>query len=190
MKKRCNWAKSDILIKYHDNRWGVPIYDDLKLFNLLCLESFQAGLSWEIILNKEVALNDAFDNFNPDIVSKYNDNKITELMNNPLIIRNKLKIKSMINNSKMFLKHFNSNNTFNDFIWRHSNYQVIDNHYNEKDLLPVTLEIGNTISKKLKELGFKFVGEKIVYSFLEAMGLYNNHIKECFKYEEIKRIKR
>lgn len=188
MKKRCNWARNVVLIKYHDKRWGVPIHDDLKLFNLLCLESFQAGLSWETILKKEKALNDSFESFNPHLVSKYNDEKIIELMNNPLIIRNKLKIKSMINNSKMFIKHFNDKNTFNDFIWQHSNHKVINNNYNENDLLPVTSKIGTIISNKLIKLGFKFVGEKIIYSFLEAMGLYNNHIAECFRYEEVKRI--
>ena len=180
MKMRCNWAKSEILINYHDNRWGIPLYDDFLLFNLLCLESFQAGLSWEIILKKEKDLNNSFDNFNPKIVANYDETKINELLSNPLIIRNKLKINAMINNAKMFNKHFNDQ-SFSDYIWKYNNFLVIDNQYKEANEIPTISPLSIKISNNLKKLGFKFVGPTIIYSFLEAMGLYNNHLEKCFK---------
>lgn len=184
--KRCNWASSEILIEYHDNRWGKPIFNDMELFKLLCLESFQAGLSWEIVLKKEKALLNVFENFNPYIVANYNENKIKNIISNPEIIRNKLKINAMVNNSKLFIYYFHKENSFSDFIWSHSDYKIIDNKLSLNDIMPTTSSIAILISKKLKEMGFKFIGEKIVYSFLEAMGFYNNHVVECFCYKKYK----
>lgn len=175
---RCKWVNinNDLYIKYHDNEWGVPSYDDRYLFEMLILESFQAGLSWECILNKREAFRKCYDNFDCLKVSQYDDKKIDELLNNPLIIRNKLKILASINNAKIFINIQKEWNTFSDYIWHFTNYKQI---INNDDLIKTTSELSDKISKDLINRGMKFVGSTIIYSYLQAIGVINDHELKC-----------
>jgi len=174
-----------MMLDYHDNEWGRPIKDDLKLFQKLMLDCQQAGLSWAIILNKRENFLKAFDNFNPTIVSKYDNAKVEELMNNPGIVRNRLKIKAMIINSKMYLEHFSTPGSFTNFLWQHVNHKPINSNLLPGSRIPATSSISDEISLKLKKLGFKFVGSTIIYAFLQAVGIYNDHYRDCFCHPEI-----
>ncbi len=177
--KRCKWVneKNDIYVKYHDEEWGVPSYDDSYLFEMLLLESFQAGLSWECILNKRESFRKAFDNFEYKKIEKYDDKKINELMNNKDIIRNKLKIKSAINNAKIYIKIQKEYESFCKYIWHFTDNKIIKNKDNIKK---VTSPLSDEISKDLKKRGMKFVGSTIIYSYLQAIGVVNDHEKECY----------
>ncbi len=184
-KTRCHWAESDDLyILYHDEEWGVPSHSDHDLFENLCLEGAQAGLSWLTILKKRDNYRKAFDNFNWDKISKYDEAKFNQLMQDAGIVRNRLKINAFIENAKaikLVIKEFSS---FNDYIWAYvSNQQVTDGINNGGG------EIANTMSKDLKKRGFRFVGPTICYGFMQAKGLVNDHTKDCFRFEEIKRLK-
>ena len=176
-KIRCSWAGPDeIYIKYHDEEWGVPTYDDRELFEMLVLESFQAGLSWITILKKRENFKKAFDNFNVLKVAEYNNKKVEELCSNEGIIRNKSKITSAINNAKVFIEIQNEFGSFSDYIWGFTNGKIIKAEYlTESDL-------SKEISKDLKKRGMKFVGPTIIYSFLESIGVIDNHEKNCFKF--------
>lgn len=188
MSKRCHWAESsEIMKQYHDNEWGKPVFDDLGLFSKLMLDCQQAGLSWAIILNKREAFLKAFDDFNPYVVANYNDDKINELLNNPGIVRNRLKIHAMIHNSKLYIEHFSQKGTFSDFIWKYVNYKTINHHLEAGEQIPATTDVSDQMSKDLKRLGFKFVGSTVVYAFLQAVGVYNDHLVTCIshhKYQE------
>lgn len=176
----CPWAlKSEHLKEYHDTHWGIPEFDELKLFQMLILEGQQAGLSWDLILRKKSALLKAYDNFDPAIISTYNDNKIIELRNNPDIIRNKLKINAAISNAKAYYDLIKKHQSLKDFIWEHVAYQPIINYYHNPNLVPTTTDLSDEISLKLKKLGFKFVGSITIQSYLEACGIYNNHLINC-----------
>jgi len=183
---RCFWVnlKNPLYIKYHDEEWGRPSYNDYHLFEMLLLESFQAGLSWECILNKREAFKKAFDNFDYKKISKYDENKIIELLNNKDIIRNKLKIKASITNANIFLKIQKEYKTFSNYIWSFTNNKIIDNTNSKK---VSSSALSDKISKDLKSRGMKFVGTKIVYSYLQAIGIINDHDKDCAFGKEIKR---
>ena len=180
---RCKWVniKNKLYIDYHDNEWGIPTYDDTKLFELLLLESFQAGLSWECILNKRVFFKEAFDNFNYNIIATYKENKIKELLNNKNIIRNKNKILATINNAKIFINIKNEYQSFANYIWHFSNNKIIKN---KDDIFKTTSNLSDTISKDLKKRGMKYVGSIIIYSYLQAIGIINDHELNCFCYKK------
>ena len=179
--QRCSWVdeKSPIYVKYHDEEWGVPKYDDRELFELLVLESFQAGLSWITILKKREAFRIAFDNFDVQKVVNYNETKVNELVNNADIIRSKDKINAAINNAKIFIKIQKEFGSFSSYILVFSNNQIIKN---QTDELPVSSDLSDKISKDLKNRGMKYVGTVIIYSYLQAIGVINDHEKACFKY--------
>ena len=179
--KRCFWVdeKSEIYVKYHDQEWGVPKYDDKELFELLILESFQAGLSWLTVLKKREEFRKAFDNFDIEKVIKYDDNKISELMNNSGIIRCKNKIKSAINNAKIFTAIQKEFGSFSKYIWSFSDNKIIKNTTGE---IKVSSPLSDKISKDLKKRGMKYVGTVIIYSYLQAIGVIDDHDKDCFKY--------
>ena len=179
--KRCFWVdeKSEIYTKYHDEEWGVPKYDDRELFELLILESFQAGLSWLTVLKKREAFRKAFDNFDIKKIINYDESKITELMNNSEIIRCKNKILATINNSKIFIEIQKEFGSFSNYIWGFTNNKTIKNTTGE---IIVSSPLSDKISKDLKKRGMKYVGTVIIYSYLQAIGIINDHDKTCFKY--------
>ena len=179
--KRCKWVneKSEIYIKYHDEEWGVPKYNDRDLFELLILESFQAGLSWLTVLKKRDAFRMAYDNFDVNKVSQYSDNKIAELLNNSNIIRSKSKILASINNANIFIQIQKEFGSFSNYIWSFTDGKIIKN---TTDNLPVSTALSDKISKDLKRRGMKYTGTVIIYSYLQAIGVVNDHEKGCFKY--------
>lgn len=179
--KRCKWAQnvSELYTKYHDEEWGVPKYDDKELFELLVLESFQAGLSWITILNKRENFRKAFDNFDVEKIACYDDKKIEELMNNPSIVRCKNKISAAINNAKVFINIQKEYGSFSNYIWGFTNNKVIKN---TTDKIAVSTDLSDKISKDLKKRAMKYTGTVIIYSYLQAAGIVNDHEKECFKY--------
>lgn len=176
--KRCFWAnpQNEKYVKYHDEEWGKPVYDDYRLFEMIILESFQAGLSWECILNKRENFKNAFDNFDIDKICMYDENKIEELMQNKGIIRNKLKIESSIKNSKIFKEIQKEYGSFSNYIWHFTNNKIIYETGKTKS------ELSDLISKDLKKRGMSFVGTTIIYSYLQAIGIINSHEKDCFLY--------
>lgn len=178
---RCKWCnlKNEKYIAYHDEEWGVPVYDDHKLYEMLILESFQAGLSWECILNKRDDFEIAFDNFDIDKVCSYDEKKINELLKNKKIIRNKRKISAAINNSKIFKEIQKEYKTFSNYIWHFTNNKII------YEIDKTSSELSDTISKDLQKRGMKFVGTTIIYSYLQAIGVIYSHEQECFKYNNI-----
>ena len=180
-KIRCSWAGNNpIYIDYHDNEWGRPAHDDVKLFEMRILESMQAGLAWITVLNKREAFREAFDGFDPNKVAHYGDSKIQALLANEKIIRNRRKINAAVSNARLFIKVIEEYGSFNNFIWRYVNYTPIINHWEQNDDLPAFTPLSDKISKDLKEMGFKFVGSTIVYSFMQAVGMVNDHITQCF----------
>ena len=177
--KRCSWVTDDeIYIKYHDEEWGVPTHDDHKLFEMLILESFQAGLSWITILKKRENFRKAFDNFDYVKISEYNDNKVNELRENEGIIRHKGKINATINNAKICMKIQDEFGSFDSYIWEFTNGKIIKAEFKTES------ELSKTISKDLKKRGMKFVGPTIIYSYLESIGIINNHQENCFKFDK------
>ena len=178
---RCKWVnnKSEIYIKYHDEEWGVPKYEDKYLFELLVLESFQAGLSWLTVLKKRAAFKKAFDNFDVKKVAIYSDEKIKELLNNPDIIRSKGKILAAVNNARIFIDIQNEYGSFSNYIWSFTGGKIIKN---KSDIIPVSTPLSDKISKDLKKRGMKYTGTVIIYSYLQAIGVVNDHEKDCFKY--------
>lgn len=181
---RCGWVNQDpIYLDYHDHEWGVPVYDDLLLFELLNLEGAQAGLSWYTILKKRDNYRKAFDNFKAEKIINYDEKKIDELLHNEGIVRNKLKINAVITNAKAFLKVVEDFGSFRDYIWSFVNGKPIQNHFKDLSEVPVTTEISDKMSKELKKRGFKFVGPTICYSFMQAAGLVNDHIMTCDCYK-------
>lgn len=184
-KERCQWCNNDpIYQEYHDKEWGVPEHDDRMLFELLILEGAQAGLSWITVLKKRAEYKRVFDNFNVKKVSKYKDRKIAELLNNSGIIRNKLKINSAIRNAKVFMKIQKEFGSFDKYIWGFVNNKQIKNHFKDISQLPTKTELSNKISKDLKKRGMNFVGSTIIYAYMQAIGLVNDHTKNCFLYKK------
>jgi len=184
-KIRC-FGDTPIYADYHDNEWGRPVHDDGKLFEMLILEGMQAGLSWSTVLNKRKVFREAFDGFDPKKVALYGDAKIEELMANEGIIRNRLKITAAVTNAGLFLEVAKTRGSFDKFIWEYVNYTPIVGHWKNFGEMPATTAISDKISRDLKKMGFKFVGSTIIYSFMQAVGMVNDHLKDCFVYEEIK----
>lgn len=183
---RCDWCGNDPLyISYHDKEWGVPVYNDHKHFEFLLLESAQAGLSWLTILRKRENYRKAYDNFDPIIVSNYNDKKINELLNNQGIIRNKLKIQASINNAQNFIEIQNLFGSFNDYIWEFTGGKPIINRYSELSKIPAFTDFSVKLARDLKQRGFKFLGPTTVYAHMQAAGLVNDHTTNCFRHKEI-----
>ncbi len=186
MTKRCTWPGEDPLyIRYHDREWGIPIHSDRKLFEFLILEGAQAGLSWITVLKKRPAYRKAFDNFDFNKVARYKERKIKQLLNNPGIIRNKLKIRSAISNAKAFIEVRKEFGTFNKYIWQFVDGKPIQNCFKDMKDIPATTELSDKISKDLKKRGFNFVGSTIVYAHMQATGMVNDHTMDCFRYREI-----
>jgi len=180
VKKRCSWVNlnNELYIKYHDFEWSIPKHDDRDLYELLILEIFQAGLSWECILNKRIEFRKVYDNFDINKVIKYDDKKINELLKNEKIIRNNLKIKASINNSIIFKQIQNEFGSFDKYIWHFTNNKIIKECWEEK----TNSELSDEISKDLKHRGMTFVGTTIIYSYLQAIGVINAHSPNCFLY--------
>lgn len=185
-KIRCSWAGNiPIYIDYHDNEWGRPEHDDVKLFEMLILESMQAGLSWITVLKKRKAFREAFEGFDPNKVVLYDETKIQELMKNEKIIRNRLKINAAIINARVFLNIVEKHGSFDKFIWNYVDYNPVTGHWKKHENLPATTPLSDKISRDLKKMGFKFVGSTTIYSFMQAIGMVNDHITDCFVYEDI-----
>lgn len=182
MIERCSWATTDLYKEYHDTEWGKPVHDDRKLFEMLILEGMQAGLSWLTILNKRMAFREAFDQFDYRKIAHYDESKINELMQNAGIIRNRLKIKSAIVNAQQFIKIQEEYGSFDAFIWSYVDNKPIHNHFKSETDIPATTLPSDKISKDLKKHGFKFVGSTIVYAYMQAIGIVNNHAKSCYIY--------
>lgn len=184
-KSRCDWAgDTQIYVDYHDNEWGRPQHDDDKLFEMLILETMQAGLSWITILKKRETYREAFDHFDPQKIALYGDEKIEELMQNAGVIRNRLKINSAINNAKLFLDIKGEYGSFDAFIWSYvDNTPIVNNWINIQDI-PATTPLSDKISKDLKKRGFKFVGSTIVYAYIQAIGMVKDHLTTCFLYDK------
>ena len=181
-KNKCPWCLGDPLYeKYHDEEWAVPVYDDQLLFEYLILEGAQAGLSWKTILHKRENYRKAFDSFNPSIIADYDSSKVTELLNNEGIVRNRLKINATINNAKMYLKVAEEYGSFRNYIWQFVNHETIYNQFDSMSQVPVNTDESDTMSKKLKQDGFKFVGSTICYAYMQAVGMVNDHLTTCFK---------
>lgn len=182
MMKRCRWVdeKSDIYKNYHDHEWGVPIYNDEKLYEMFLLETFQAGLSWITILKKREAFREAFDKFDVNKIAKYDQDKIDELLGNAKIIRSKRKIAAAIKNARVFIEIQKEFGSFSKYIWGFSNNQIIKNI---DDNFKTTTKLSDDISKDLKERGMSFVGSITIYSYLQAVGIVNDHELGCFCYK-------
>ena len=187
-KIRCSWAgELPIYINYHDNEWGRPVYDDNRLFEMLVLEGMQAGLSWITVLKKREAFREAFDGFDPTKVAFYDEAKIQELLANEGIIRNRLKVNAAVANAKAFLKVQEKYGSFDEFIWAYVGYTPITNHWENMGEIPASTPLSEQISKDLKKMGFRFVGSTIVYAFMQATGMVNDHVTDCFVFQELKR---
>lgn len=185
-KTRCDWSGKDPLyMDYHDTEWGVPVYDDDKLFEFLILETFQAGLSWITVLRKRENFRKAFDNFDYKLIVKYNEKKFDELMNNAGIIRNKLKIRATISNAQAFMDIQKEFGSFSKYIWGFVNNKPIVNTWKSMGEVPATTEISDKLSKDLKKRGFKFVGPTVIYAHMQATGMVNDHVPSCFRYKEV-----
>ena len=189
MKKRCTWCGDDPLyVKYHDKEWGVPVRSDKKHFEFLILEGAQAGLSWITVLKKREAYRQAMDNFDFNMVATYKEAKVKQLLKNPGIIRNELKIRSTIRNAKAFIEIRKEFGTFNKYIWQFVNNKPIQNSWKLMKNVPAKTELADTISKDLKKRGFNFVGPTIVYAYMQAIGMINDHTTDCFRYLEVKQL--
>ena len=186
MCTRCEWGSSnELMIKYHDEEWGVPLYDDQKLFEFLVLEGFQAGLSWQIIMNKRENFRKAFDHFDVQKVAKYDERKIEEMLQDAGIIRNKAKILGTVNNAKCFIEVQREFGSFSNYMWRFVNNKPVVNGFTRMNQIPSTSSLSDEVSKDLKKRGFKFVGSTVIYSHLQATGVVNDHMVHCFRYQEI-----
>ncbi len=178
---RCDWVRhAGIETQYHDQVWGVPEHDERNLFKMLILEGKQAGLSWITILNKQAAMEVAFDQFDPQKIILYDEKKIESLMQNADIIRSRLKINAVINNAKVYLKLVATHGGLDPFLWGYINHQPIINHWETIEQVPATTPLSEQISKDLKKLGFKFIGPTIVYAYMQAIGMVNDHLLSCF----------
>ncbi len=185
-RKRCSWCGDDPrYVAYHDEEWGVPVYDDRTLFEFLILEGAQAGLSWSTILNKREGYREAFDDFDPAMVARYDDHKTAELLANPGIVRNRLKVASAVSNARAFLEVQHERGSFSDYIWSFVGGLPIQNSWRSLAEIPAKTPLAETISKDLKKRGFRFVGPTIVYAHLQATGVVNDHLADCFRYHEV-----
>ncbi|HET7628217.1 MAG TPA: DNA-3-methyladenine glycosylase I [Bacillales bacterium] len=187
MVSRCDWAGSDPdMVAYHDHQWGVPLHDDRQLFEMLILEGAQAGLSWSTILHRRDGYRRAFDGFDPEMVARYDEDKIATLLQDTGIIRNKLKVRSAVTNAQYFLEVQKEFGSFADYIWQFVGGQPIVNHWQSHDEVPTTTPESDAMSKDLKKRGFKFVGSTICYAYMQSTGMVNDHLVRCFRHEELK----
>lgn len=187
---RCEWSEGDPLyIEYHDTEWGLPLHDDQKLFEMLILEGAQAGLSWITVLKKRPAYREAFDHFDAKKVARYDETRIAELLDNPGIIRNKLKVNSAVSNAQAFLKVQQEFGSFDAYIWQFVGGEPIVNRWTSMAEIPAETPESHAMSTDLKARGFKFVGPTICYAHMQATGMVNDHVVDCFRYEEILRLK-
>jgi len=186
-KKRCKWPKNDALyIEYHDKEWGVPVYEDAKIFEFLLLETFQAGLSWITILRRRENFRTAFDNFDFQKIAHYSDEKLAELKLDAGIIRNTLKIKAAKTNAIAFMEVQKEFGTFSKYLWGFVAGKPVQNNFTSMSEMPANTPLSDKISKDLKSRGFKFVGSTIVYAHMQAMGMVNDHTVDCFRHKEVK----
>ena len=187
-KSRCHWAEMHpLLASYHDLEWGSPLYDDNRLFEMLSLDCFQAGLSWLTILKKREAFLEAFHQFNIREVAAFSDKKADELMLNAGIVRNRLKIPAVIENARLILK-MQEENTFSSYIWQFSDGKVIYNHWKTLKDIPATSPISDAMSKDMKKRGFRFTGSTICYAFMQSIGMVNDHLVDCFRYQSVSNV--
>ena len=185
-KMRCGWCGDDPLyVQYHDEDWGVPVYDDRQLFAKLILDGAQAGLSWITILRKQENYWQAFDQFDPEKIARYDEAKIAELLQNPGIVRNRLKVNAAVKNARGYLKIQTEQGSFSDFLWQFVEGKPIQNRWQTLRDIPAETKESQAMSKALKQQGFTFVGPTIVYAFMQAVGMVNDHVVSCFRYEEV-----
>jgi len=183
---RCAWASGELSIRYHDEEWGVPVHDDRKLFEFLILEGAQAGLSWDTILNKRENYRKAFDGFDPERISHYDRRRIQKLLHDPGIVRNKLKVASAVGNAKAFLHVQKEFDSFDRYIWEFVGGKPKVNARKSLKQLPASTPESDAMSKDLKQRGFKFVGTTICYAFMQAVGMVNDHVVDCFRYKALR----
>jgi DNA-3-methyladenine glycosylase I len=181
VKQRCGWVNEDPLyLDYHDHEWGVPVHDDQKLFEMLILEGAQAGLSWYTVLKKRENYRKAFDSFDPQLIAAYDEHKVDQLLQNKGIIRNRLKIESVVTNARLFLKTKTEFESFDAYIWQFVGGSPKVNHWQDLHEVPARTEISDAMSKDLKRRGYKFVGSTICYAYMQATGMVNDHVQSCF----------
>jgi DNA-3-methyladenine glycosylase I len=184
--KRCGWCGTDELyVAYHDEEWGVPVWDDQTLFEFIILEGAQAGLSWSTILNKREGYRRLYDGFDPQIVAGYDEGKRVELLSDPAVVRNRAKVAASIGNAQAFLEVQAEFGTFSDYIWAFTDGQPIQNAWKMLSEIPAKTDLAETISKDLKKRGFKFVGPTIIYAHMQATGMVNDHLVSCFRHAEV-----
>ncbi len=185
---RCHWAQTDLSIQYHDQEWGVPLHDDTELFAFLVLEGAQAGLNWEIILKKRPVYYQVYDGFQPDLVAVYDSRKLDCLLLEPGIVRNKRKIYSSIQNARVFVEIQHEFGSFDHFIWDFVNRNPIQNNFSSITDVPAQTPLSAQISLDLRKRGMNFVGPTIMYAFMQAVGMVNDHLEECFRHQEVKQL--
>ncbi len=185
--KRCPWSEhnGELLIKYHDEEWGVPVHDDNKHFEFLVLEINQAGLSWKTVLTKRENYLKAYDYFNPEIIAEYDDAKIAQLLSNAGIIRNRKKIEASVHNAKRFLEIQKEFDSFDNYIWKYVDNVPVVNAWKSDQDIPARTNLSDTISGDLRDRGFKFIGSTIIYAHLQATGIVNDHLVDCFRYKQL-----
>lgn len=189
-KQRCWWCGEDPLyVIYHDEEWGIPVRDDDKLFEFLTLETFQAGLSWITILRKRENFRKAFDEFNYQKIATYSEAKIEQLLQDPGIIRNKLKVRATVSNAKAYIEVQKEFGSFSNYIWSFTEGVPIQNSFKSKEEVPANTPLSDRISADLKKRGFKFVGSTVVYAHMQATGMVNDHLTDCFRHSEVQKIK-
>jgi DNA-3-methyladenine glycosylase I len=188
MATRCDWCEDTFeqYIRYHDQEWGVPVHDDTTHFEFLILESAQAGLSWSTILKKREGYHKAFANFDVEKVARFNEDNIQQLLSNAAIVRNELKIRSAVNNAQRFIEIQKEFDSFDNYIWRFVDGKPIQNNWERLDQVPATTDISDQLSKDLKQRGFKFVGSTTIYAYMQATGMVNDHLTNCFRHAEIR----
>lgn len=187
MKNRCDWCEDtfDEYVRYHDEEWGVPVHDDKKQFEFLILEGAQAGLSWSTILKKREGYRKAFAGFDVEKVARFDEKKIQQLLQNPNIVRNKLKVRSAVSNAQKFIEVQNEFGSFDHYIWSFVDGEPINNHWKTMKEVPATTAISDKLAGDLKKRGFKFVGSTIIYAHIQAVGMVNDHLTTCFRHKEI-----
>lgn len=181
---RCEWAIKELDIEYHDNEWCIETHDDSKIFEMLVLEGLQAGLTWSLILERRPYIKELLDNFDYYKIALYDEDKLNSLLTEPKMIRNKLKVYGIRSNAISFIKVIEEFGSFNNYIWKYVDYKPIVHHYKSWKEVPAYDELSDIISKDLKKRGFKFVGKTIIYSFMQSIGMYNDHTTTCFKHPD------
>jgi len=186
---RCPWPTHDLYIQYHDCEWGVPLHDDYRLFEAVVLDGAQAGLSWSIILKKRENYRAAFDGFDPEVVARYSERKIKQLLANEGIVRNRMKIESAIGNARAFLKVQEEFGTFDKYLWRFVDAKPVQNRWRKMKEVPTRTPLSDAISKDMLGRGFRFFGTTICYAFMQAIGMVNDHLVDCFRHREVAPLK-